>query len=292
MNRLMSHANHHLTGKICMVTGANTGIGKATAMGLARLKAAVVMVCRNRQKGEAARDEIRTKTGNQSVELMIADLSSQQAIRQLADKFKAKHDRLHVLVNNAGIIRSDRALSVDGIEMTFATNHLGYFLLTNLLLDVLRRSAPARIVNVSSKLHSNALDFDNLQGERNYTAVDAYARSKLCNILFTYELARRLEGTGVTVNCLHPGVIRTNLLSGFFAGMMKPLYAVSAPFFASPEKGAETSIYLASSPEVEGVMGKFFIDRKEAPSSAGSYDRAAAEKLWQKSAELAKLESV
>ncbi|HXG67077.1 MAG TPA: SDR family oxidoreductase [Blastocatellia bacterium] len=288
----MTSSNHLLSGKICMVTGSNTGIGKATAMGLARMNAAVVMVCRDRRKGEAARDEIRAKTGNPCVDLMIADLSSQQAIRQLAEDFKSRHDRLHVLVNNAGIIRNDRALSVDGIEMTLAVNHLAYFLLTNLLLDVLKQSAPARVINVASKLHSDTLNFNNLQGEQTYSAVDAYARSKLCNILFTYELARRLEGTGVTANCLHPGVIRTNLIGGFFAGAMKPLYFMSAPFFASPEKGARTSIYLASSPAVAGVTGKYFIDSKGACSSAGSYDLMLAARLWQKSAELTSLESV
>src|SRR5215210_5786673 len=198
--------------KICLITGASSGIGKATAMGLANMGASVVMVGRDRGRGEAAMAEIKEKSPNASVDLMLADVSSQQEIRRIADEFKDAHPRLDVLINNAGVFSSKRITSADGIEMTFAVNHLAYFLLTNLLLDVLKDSAPSRIVNVASGEQRNAtIDFDELQGEKGYKGAKAYSQSKLANVLFTYELARRLEGTGITANCLHPGVVGTNL---------------------------------------------------------------------------------
>jgi NAD(P)-dependent dehydrogenase (short-subunit alcohol dehydrogenase family) len=220
---------------------------------------------------------------------MLADLSSQEQIRRLADDFKAAYPRLDVLINNAGVFRSERITTADGIEMTFAVNHLAYFLLTNLLLDVLKASAPSRIVNVSSGAQSNGtIDFDDLQGEKGYKGTKAYSQSKLANVLFTYELARRLEGTGVTANCLHPGAVRTNFgsgSSGVFGFMVRAL----RPFIISPEKGAETSIYLASSPEVEGVSGRYFVKKAEARSSDVSYDERLARRLWKVSAELTNL---
>src|SRR5215217_1675484 len=239
--------------KVCLITGATSGIGKATAMGLASMGASVVMVGRDRGRGEAAMAEIRGKSANASVDLLLADLSSQEEIHRLADVFKESYPRLDVLINNAGVIRSKRIMTADGIEMTFAVNHLAYFLLTKVLLDVLKASAPSRIVNVASGDHSNAtIDFDDLQGEKGYKGAKAYSQSKLANVLFTYELARRLEGTGITANCLHPGAgVRTNFgsgVSGVFGFMVRAL----RPLMISPEKGAETSIYLASSPEVEG----------------------------------------
>ena len=192
--------------KVCLITGATSGIGKATAMGLANMGASVVMVGRDRGRGEAALAEIKEKSANASVDLLLADLSSQEEVRRLADEFKEAYPRLDVLINNAGVFRSERITTADGLEMTFAVNHLAYFLLTNLLLDVLKASAPSRIVNVSSGDHRNGtIDFDDLQGEKGYKGAKAYSQSKLANVLFTYELARRLEGTGVSANCLHPG---------------------------------------------------------------------------------------
>ena len=275
--------------KVCLITGATSGIGKATAMGLANMGASVVIVGRDRGRGEAALTEIKERSGNSSVDLMLADLSSQEQIRRLADDFKAAYPRLDVLINNAGVFRSERITTADGIEMTFAVNHLAYFLLTNLLLDVLKASAPSRIVNVSSGAQSNGtIDFDDLQGEKGYKGTKAYSQSKLANVLFTYELARRLEGTGVTANCLHPGAVRTNFgsgSSGVFGFMVRAL----RPLMISPEKGAETSIYLASSPEVEGVSGRYFVKKAEARSSDVSYDERLARRLWKVSAELTNL---
>lgn len=269
--------------KLCLITGANTGIGKVTARSLAESGATVVMVCRDKQKGEAARDEIKQKTGNQQVELMLADLSSQEQIRKLADDFKARHNRLNVLVNNAGVYIPKRTLTKDGIETTFAVNHLAYFLLTNLLLDLLKQSAPSRIVNVSSAAHHyGKVEFDNLQGEREYKGFAAYSNSKLENILFTRELARRLAGTGVTANSLHPGAVSTNI----FRRLPKPIEWIIKAFTLSPEKGAETSIYLAASPEVEGISGKYFEKKREARISAIAQDDELARRLWDESARL------
>jgi len=279
-----------MEGRVCMVTGANSGIGRATATGLAQLGATVVMVCRDPSKGEAALAEIKAKSGNESVALMLADLSSQKSIRQLVKDFTDKYRHLHVLVNNAAVFLTKRSVTVDGIETTFAVNHLAYFFLTNLLLDLLKSSVPARIVSVSSIAHYRGhINFDDLQGEKNYSGFRAYNQSKLANILFTYELARRLKGTGVTANCLHPGAVATNLVrnnSGIFGLIWKLL----TPFMLSPEKGAQTCIYLASSPEVEGISGKYFVKQTEAKSSMESYDESIARRLWQISAELAGLD--
>lgn len=274
-----------MAAKICMVTGANSGIGKVTARELARMGATVIMVCRSRAKGEAALAEIKRATGSNAVELMLADLGSQRSIRALAETFRQKYDRLHVLVNNAGAINFQRTLTEDGIEATFAVNHLGSFLLAGLLLDVLKASAPARIVNVSSGAHYFAkMNFSDLQGARVYSSWRAYGQSKLANVLFTVALAKRLEGTGVTVNCLHPGFVRSN-----FAGtsvLAKVLIGLARPFNISPEQGAETSIYLATAPEVEQVTGKYFTKKRPVRSSRESTDLAVAEMLWETSAEL------
>lgn len=267
--------------KICMVTGSNAGIGKATALGLARQGATVVMVCRSRERGAATQAEIKQKSGNDEVALLLADLSSQAQIRQLAAQFKQSYKQLHVLVNNAAVVPHERELTVDGLEMQWAVNHLAYFLLTNLLLDVLKASAPARIVNVSSTTHQWAsLDFDNLNAEKGYDPQRAYGQTKLANMLFTYELARRLEGSGVTVNALHPGVIATKLNAGYMGRSR-----VSDASDAALERGARTILYLASSPQVEEVTGKYFVNEREARSSAVSYDKELARRLWQVSAE-------
>ena len=276
--------------KVCLITGATSGIGKATAMGLASMGAGVVMVGRDRGRGEAAMAEIKKESGNASVDLVLADLSSQEEIRRLADEFEQAYPRLDVLVNNAGVFCGKRTTTADGVETTFAVNHLAYFLLTNLLLDKIKASAPSRIVTVSSGDHRNGtIDFDDLQGEKGYKGAKAYSQSKLANVLFTYELARRLEGTGVTANCLHPGAgIRTNFGSGVpgaFGFMVRAL----TPLMKSPEKGAQTSIYLASSPEVEGSSGGYFAKKAEARSSDVSHDARLARRLWEVSANLTKL---
>jgi NAD(P)-dependent dehydrogenase (short-subunit alcohol dehydrogenase family) len=283
----MANSADPMHDKICLVTGATSGIGLVTAQALARQGASLIVVGRNPERGAATVSHIRQETGNSNVALMIADLSAQAQVRQLASEIQNRFVRLDVLINNAGALFARRQLSQDGIEMTFALNHLAYFLLTNLLLDLLKASGSARIVNVSSEAHRRArLDFADLQGERNYRGYRAYARSKLANILFTYELTRRLEGTGIVANALHPGFVATNFgrnNRSFTAGLFRILQLVAA---ISPEEGAQTIIYLASSPEVKGITGEYFVKQKAVRSSQVSYDRAAAERLWQVSAEL------
>jgi NAD(P)-dependent dehydrogenase (short-subunit alcohol dehydrogenase family) len=272
--------------KICLVTGANSGIGKVTATELARGGAAVIMVCRNRDKGEAAREEIRRATDNQKLDLLIADLAELRQIRTLASIVKQRYPRLDVLVNNAGAYNTRRTLTADGYETTFGVNHLAYFLLTHELLDLLKASAPARIVNVASDAHRGGrICFDDLQGEKRYGGWRAYAQSKLANILFTYELARRLAGTSVAVNAMHPGGVATN----FFHNINSPLgtlIRLGLPFLRTPEKGADTVVWLATSPEVEGVTGKYFYDRREKRSNRESYDLEVARRLWEVSEQL------
>ncbi|MCB9148639.1 MAG: SDR family oxidoreductase [Caldilineaceae bacterium] len=264
-----------------MVTGANVGIGKETARALASAGARVIMVCRSRTRGEAARAEIIEQSGNDEVELMLADLSVQADVRKLAAAFQRQHEALHVLVNNAGAYFPQRTESADGLEMTWALNHLGYFLLTNLLLDVIKRSAPARIINVSSAGHTHGtIDFDDLQMRRNYGGFQAYARSKLANLLFTYELARRLAGTAVTVNALHPGAVNTNIWNNVDGLLGRLLRAVGKFYFLPVEAGAATAIYLATSPDVTGVTGQYFAKQKAVRSSPGSYRTDVAARLW------------
>jgi len=276
-----------LQAKICMVTGATGGIGEITARELARQGAQVIIVGRNRDKCIATVDQIKQQTGNPQVEFMLADLASQKEIHQLAATFKQQYNRLDVLVNNAGALFMTRQETVDVLEMTFALNHLNYFLLTDLLLDVLKSSAPARIVNVASDAHQgSAMPFDDLQSRQKYRGFMVYRQSKLANILFTYELARRLAGTGVTANTLHPGFIASNFATNngwFYDKVFRQLAKLIA---INPEVGARTSIYLASSPAVEGITGKYFVKQKAASSSPASYDEVAAKRLWQVSAEL------
>lgn len=268
--------------KIVMVTGATDGIGKVTARVLVEKGAQVIVVGRNRAKTEKTVAEIKQKTGRESVDYLLADFASPTEIHQLATQFQARYDRLDVLVNNAGTMMISRKETADHLETTFAVNHLGPFLLTNLLLDLIKASAPARIVNVSSGAHKGqALDFDDLQMERSYQGMVAYGRSKLANLYFTYELARQLAGTGVTVNALHPGFVATNLGSDnipLIGGLVKRVINLVA---MNVEKGAQTSIYLASAPEVDGVTGKYFVDCRPVSSSPVSYDETAARRLWQ-----------
>jgi NAD(P)-dependent dehydrogenase (short-subunit alcohol dehydrogenase family) len=269
-----------------MVTGANAGIGKATALGLVNIGATVAMVCRSQKRGEAALKEIKEQSSSDHISLLVADLSSQAEIRRLAENFTGHHSALHVLVNNAGIIPRRREVTVDGFETQFAVNHLAPFLLTNLLLDILIASAPARIVTVASDMHRGAtINFDDLQSEGSYRPLRVYSRTKLANVLFTYELARRLQGTSVTANCLHPGVVATKLLADGM-GMPRALRSTTRLIGTKPEKGAKTSIYLAASAEVEGVSGKYFVRQKAVESSKDSYDENLARRLWRVSAEL------
>jgi retinol dehydrogenase-14 len=272
-----------LSGKTCIVTGASNGIGKATAGALAAMGARVVMVCRDAGRAEAARAEIARAAASDDVEVLIADLSSQEQIRTLAAQIASRYPKIDVLLNNAGAINTVRTTTVDGIETTFAVNHLAYFQLTNLLLDQVRASEAGRIVNVSSRAHSGArMEFDDVQGARRYRAMRAYGQSKLANVLFTYELARRLEGSGVTANCLHPGVVATGFGHNN-PGWLKIGVSIMRPFVLDAQRGAETSIYLAASREVDGLTGQYFDKCKAVRSSAASYDRAAAARLWEMS---------
>lgn len=275
-------------GKVCVVTGGNSGIGLHTAIGLARQGARVAIVSRSREKGEAA--QAAARAAGVELELVVGDLGSLQSTRALADELLARYERLHVLVNNAGLWMTERQLTPDGLETTFAVNHLAPFLLTHLLLPRLQESAPARIVNVASAAHQRGrLRWDDLQAERGFGKVQAYCDSKLCNVLFTRELARRLEGTGVTANSLHPGVVNTNLSSNS-TGVIRWGWDLLAPlFFTSPEKGARTSLHVACAPELEGVSGRYFASSREVTPARAAQDDAAARRLWEVSEELAGL---
>ena len=282
----MTQPDTTLAGRTCLITGATSGIGKATTIALAKLGATIVMVARNQTKGEAVLKEVKQLSRNDSVFLLNADLSSQELVRKLVADFKDRFKRLHMLVNDAGVFLTKYTKTADGIETTFAVNYLSMFLLTNLLLDVLKSSAPSRIVNVASATESGGkINFDDLNGDRKFGGWAAYSNSKLAVIMFTYELARRLEGTGVTVNTLHPGAIRTNLGHGN-RGLTSLGFSFVKLFFASPEKGARTVVYLASSPEVEKVSGKYFINCRSTSSSMHSYDEDIRARLWQVSAQL------
>ncbi len=272
--------------RVFLVTGANSGIGKATALGLARLGGTIVMACRSAKRGEAARQDIVRDSGNSKVYLEIVDLASEDSTRSFAEEFQRKYPRLDVLINNAGVYTSHREVTPDGLERTFEVNYLSGFLLTHLLLDLLKKSAPSRIVNVSSRAHSGGtIHFDDLQGEQRYGGFGAYGQSKLAQILFTQELARRLQGTRVTVNACHPGVIRTNLGMGGTSAVVRFVRM----FFKGPEKGAETPIYLSVSPEVAGVTGKYFANKHLREPSRAAQDPDVARRLFDVSAELAHL---
>lgn len=273
-------------GKTCLITGSTSGIGKETALGLAKLGAYVIISGRDQNRGKKIVSEIKKKTGNEDVELMLVDLASQQKIHEFVGEFKNKHEKLHVLINNAGGIFWNRSISVDGFEATLTINYLAPFLLTNLLLDMIKASAPARIVNVTSTMHKRCrqIDFDDLQGEKHYNGIGAYNRSKLLNIHFTYELAERLKGTGVTVNCVHPGFISTKIGRG-----LPSYFRWGTMFGKSPKKGAKTSIYVASSPELVDVTGKYFSKGKEKRSSKASYNESVRKRLWKIAEELVRL---
>ncbi|MBJ6761544.1 SDR family oxidoreductase [Myxococcaceae bacterium JPH2] len=279
-------AQNRLDGKVCLITGATGGIGLETAKALARLGATTLLVGRDPGRTQAAVAAVREAAPGATVESFLADLSSLQSVRDLASAVRARTSRLDVLINNAGLIHDRRQVTVDGFEATLAINHLAPFLLTNLLLDLLRASPSARVINVSSQGHRLArLDFDDLQSTRGYDGIRVYGNSKLANILFTHALAKRLKGSRVTTNALHPGVVRTGFglnSQGFFKHLIK----LGAPFMLSAERGARTSVYLASSPEVADVSGQYFIKCRPVKASSAARDDALAERLWQVSAQL------
>ena len=275
-----------MAGRTVLVTGATAGIGRATALGLARRGARIAITGRDHVRTEEAADEIRAAGGEQ-VDAFVADLSSQADVRRLADEVLQRVPRIDVLVNNVGGYWNTRHVTVDGLERTFAVNHLAPFLLTGLLLDRLKQSAPARVVTVSSQAHATGrIDFDDLQGERSYSGGVAYSQSKLANVLFTYELARRLPAGAVTANALHPGVVSTSFGDEDPSGVQRMLVPVLRPFMKSPARGAATSIHLAVAPDLERVTGRYFANSKAKSSSERSHDRAVAARLWQVSADL------
>jgi NAD(P)-dependent dehydrogenase (short-subunit alcohol dehydrogenase family) len=281
-----------MQGKVCVVTGANSGIGKATTLGLAHMGATVVMVCRDQTRGEEAQNEIKMISGNETIDLILADLTSQESIRQLAENIQQHYQQLHVLINNAGVVNLTRRETSDGFETMFAVNYLAPFLLTNLLLEKLKASAPARIINVSSDSHqAGYIKMDDLQSVKQYKFMRSYGQSKLALVLFTYELARRLQGTGVTANCLHPGFVATNIgqngVGSIGRGITKLIFSILG---ISPEEGAKTSIYLASSPEIEGVTGKYFTKSIPVRSAPISYDETLQRQLWEETAQLVNLQ--
>jgi retinol dehydrogenase 14 len=278
-------ANGGMGGKVVLITGGTSGIGRAAAAALAAMGAEVVVTGRDRERGEAAVEEIRRDSGNERVSLVLADLSVQAEVRGLAEEFRERHDRLDVLVNNAGLVQSRRVETPDGLELTLAVNHLAPFLLTDLLLDLLKKSAPSRVITVSSEARRGAsIDFDDLQSERRYRGFPVYGMTKMANILFNYELAERLEGTGVVANCLHPGAVSTNFAQNN-RGPIALLFRLFKPFMRSPEQGADTLVYLATSPEAGELNGKYLTDRKEV-SPAEPRDETSQKRLWEVSEEL------
>ena len=267
---------HLMKGKLVLITGATSGIGKATALALAKMGATIVFTSRDAQKGQATKDELIRLSGNPDIDFMTCDLASLESVRKFCSDFNTKHDSLNVLINNAGTWDFKRRVSKDGFENIFATNLLAPFLMSNLLLEPLKGGAPSRIITLSSGLHSGTINFDDIELKQGFTGMKAYRQSKLGVILFTRLLAKKLQGTGVTANCIHPGMVSTNLgrdSGAFMRGTFKLIGK-------KPEKGARTSIYLASSPEVEMVTGEYFANCKVASASKESHDMAAAERLW------------
>ncbi|ALC42023.1 CG31235, partial [Drosophila busckii] len=279
------------SGKVVIVTGSNTGIGKETALELARRGATVYLACRDKQRAELARKFIIKETQNKNVYFLELDLSSLESVRQFVVKFKQQQSQLHVLINNAGICYAPKGRTKDGFELHLGVNHLGHFLLTILLLDLLKKSTPSRIVNVSSMMHAYAkLDRDDLQSDKSYNPIEAYSRSKLANVLFTRELAKHLAGTRVTVNALHPGVVDTEILreftlaqTTFVKTFLKPLFR---PFVKTAKSGAQTTLYVALSPELEQQSGLYFSDCKPRELAAAGMDDQLAQWLWAESIKL------
>lgn len=267
-----------LNNKICIITGSTSGIGLETAKGLAKYGATLVLPIRDALKGDTLRDEIMQQTPDAKVDFMHCDLASFDSIREFVHQFKSKYHKLHMLINNAGIWETKRNLTQDGIEKNFAVNHLAPFLLTNLLLDTIKESAPARIINVASEAHRQGkMNFQDLEFEKKYASFQSYGQSKLANILFTKKLSQKLSGTGVTVNCLHPGVVSTNLFDKMPGILMKAMNL----FMVTPEKGAQTTLFLATSPDVEKVSGEYFSKSKPKKPSPRALRQETADKLWE-----------
>jgi NAD(P)-dependent dehydrogenase (short-subunit alcohol dehydrogenase family) len=279
-----------MKGKVCVVTGATSGIGLEIAGGLAELGATVVITGRNEDLGNQVVRDIKKRTGNSLIELMIADFTTQKEVHKLADRLKNRYDKIDVLVNNAGLYQPEHTITPDGVELTFAVNYLAPFLLTHLLLDPLRRAAPSRVVNMASSFHKRGyLDFENINfNNGNYSGMQAYMNSKLALLHFTYKMAKKLEPMGITMNAVHPGIVKTNLPRErkFYGFILRII-----PFFLTAKQGAKTPIYLASSPEVRDVTGKYFIKKKPVKSSKKSYDKEMREKLWNLSLKLTNLNS-
>jgi NAD(P)-dependent dehydrogenase (short-subunit alcohol dehydrogenase family) len=273
--------------RVCVITGGNGGIGRATALELARRGATVVLICRSRERGEAAQRAIQTETKNDAVELVIADLASLADVRRAAAEIVARHPKVHVLINNAAVFLPKREVTADGFEKTFATNYLSHFLLTHLLLGALKAGAPSRVINVATKTMGLKIDFDNLMLDKGYSILKAVGPTKLALILFTQKLAAELEGSGVTVNALHPGLVKTELLDDS-PWLMRTVFGLIS---TTPEKGARTPVYLATSDEVAGVTGKLFADCKPIAAKGQAQDPAAVDKLWQLSLQMTKLDA-
>jgi len=270
-----------LTGKVYVVTGANGGLGKATVLGLAKLGATVVMLCRDQKRGEAAQNEVKAASNSSTVDLFLADLAVMKSVREAAAHIQAKYARLDGLINNAAVYKSKRVETADGLEMMFATNHLAHFLLTNLFLEKLKASAPARVINVTAPT-TTKLNFDDLQGKQRFSGFSAFGASKMCNLLFSYELARRLAGTGVTSNALHPGLMKSNLMDDLPQPFRWALNLMSS----TPEKAAQGIVNLAAAPQFEGVTGKFFKGDKELTPAAYALDEQNQKRLWEISEKL------
>jgi NAD(P)-dependent dehydrogenase (short-subunit alcohol dehydrogenase family) len=276
-----------MAGKAVLITGGTSGIGRATAIGLAAMGARVGITGRDRERADEAAAAIARESGNPAVDVFVADLSSQAEVRRLAAEVLSAYPRLDVLVNNVGGSWDTRHLTADGLEHTFALNHLAPYLLTGLLLERLKQSAPARVVTVASGAHTaGRIDFDDLQGERSWSGSRAYSQSKLANVLFTHELARRLQGTGVTANALHPGVVRTAFGAEDPGLVQRLVVPFIRGFMKTPEQGAATSIHLASAPDLDQITGQYFADSKPKRSSKASYDGAVGARLWNVSADL------
>ncbi|MCP5100705.1 MAG: SDR family oxidoreductase [Chloroflexi bacterium] len=271
-----------MVGKVCLVTGATAGIGKITATALAAQGAELIVSGRNQQKTENTVEQIKSETGNESVHYLLADFSDLQQVRDLAKSFKDQYSRLDLLVNNAGAFFNTRQETPYGVEMTFLVNHLAPFLLTNLLLETIHSSTSARIVNVSSEAHKyGSMNFEDLSFKRGYTGMKGYAQSKLANILFTYELNRRLANSDVTVNALHPGHVATDIWRTSSSVFGPVIIWVMGLFALTPEQGADNTIYLASSADVEGVTGKYFVKREPVQSTPSSYNGQIAKRVWE-----------
>lgn len=273
--------------KVVLITGGTSGIGKATAVEIAKMENFVVILSRSKERGEKALEEIKRESGSSNIELMLCDLGNQDDIRSFVKQFEERYKRLDVLINNAGVILPGRHETADGFELQFGVNHLGHFLLTNLLLDIIKSSAPSRIVVVASGAHkAGKIHFEDINLKNKYNLAKAYAQSKLANVLFTYELADRLKGSNVTVNCLHPGAVATQMGINRETGFGTFITRMLKPFFQSPKEGAATSVYLATSEEVKDITGKYFYKKKPIRSSEKSYDKQLAKKLWEHSEEL------